>query len=883
MSAPLNLVRALLLLAAVAAHGPDVMGKADDWLAIDFSTAGGLKPVTFKDTTYVCIKLMLRPEDGGSAKEKWEVTARVQFPTTLPDKIKKAERSCAAAGGNMVNLAKLQDFINGAASGEDTPVEACNSTDDGPTKPDSELFKAVTQWNDRFFNMDTAVTRQNADRFHGKGLEHKHLAQEVTHFVMPAEVQERINERLTVHRKALFGDEGAGQGGTTGAFFLAGNVGFGNTNQGANLMDLVFPPPKNKSSSVDPKLFINHEAGFRLGGTLYGEAPLGGDHEKPTEAMRPPDLAAHEDEIKRLLLKRSDVQYLFGDEIEMQWQHRLWRYGPNFDPKSKGGIWHKDTCPFGINGALPENSIMFTIVYILYTENLDGPTAGTRVKDDDGTSISLPCVAGEGNVIRSGESDNDAFFHSGPLNIQKLDGSRPAYRVMLQSKALVRPVDGRKRAIPSKGNWRGLGIEPLVFEEGAKPDEKLKVLQSWLHETSEQLTKGVGESNAVGFEAYPVNVGRAWAVASDLCAFLGLQTTGFPEPASPATPVVVFGWDQKYTESIKDTLVSSSFRVLNVASDGDFAELRRTHQETYSNLETADIDNAEKVSRILSSYPYDLHIVLDVPPIGERAIAEPILKRYGKLFESLAAKPVGEGRLSTLTLLSQQMPFSGRMSGGLLSVEKAVFGHTKEGNSTLTGVQKAFLEMEKEVIHFGESNNVRIVIMRVADRVYAPDSSALTRVAKGKKTNPCRVEECTDEEPLTRIHSEDLSLILRRMLAMFDMVATHGKDSSMKGTAAMESSIARFPSGTVLEVVDDGRPDSMLKADLWASVTMGLSDICEAGASCGNITAADSPGVSVHRRAKDRNADLKDALGMPKLRYPTYHHGAAKMFGAGEI
>ena len=30
-------------------------------------------------------------------------------------------------------------------------------------------------------------------------------------------------------------------------------------------------------------------------------------------------------------------------------------------------------------------------------------------------------------------------------------------------------------------------------------------------------------------------------------------------------------------------------------------------------------------------------------------------------------------------------------------------------------------------------------------------------------------------------------------------------------------------------------------------------------------------------------ADLKDALGMPQLRYPTYHHGAAKMFGAGEF
>ena len=30
-------------------------------------------------------------------------------------------------------------------------------------------------------------------------------------------------------------------------------------------------------------------------------------------------------------------------------------------------------------GVLPEGSIMFTIVYILFTENLDGPTAGTRV------------------------------------------------------------------------------------------------------------------------------------------------------------------------------------------------------------------------------------------------------------------------------------------------------------------------------------------------------------------------------------------------------------------------------------------------------------------------------------------------------------------------
>ena len=71
-------------------------------------------------------------------------------------------------------------------------------------------------------------------------------------------------------------------------------------------------------------------------------------------------------------------------------------------------------------GELPEGSLMFTIVYILFTENLDGPTAGTRVRDADGTIFSLPCIAGEGNIIRSGESDQNAFFHSGPLNIRKV-------------------------------------------------------------------------------------------------------------------------------------------------------------------------------------------------------------------------------------------------------------------------------------------------------------------------------------------------------------------------------------------------------------------------------------------------------------------------------
>ena len=564
----------------------------------------------------------------------------------------------------------------------------------------------------------------------------------------------------------------------------------------------------------------------------------------------------------------------FGDEVEIEWQHRLWRYGPNFDPKAKGGIWHKDTCPFGINGALPENSVMFTIVYILYTENLDGPTAGTRVKDDDGTSISLPCVAGEGNVIRSGESDSDAFFHSGPLNIRKLDQSRPAYRVMLQSKALVRPADGRKRAIPSKGNWRGLGIAPLVFAADAKPAEQVSALGSWLQAASARLTKGVGESNAVGFEAYPVNVGRAWAVTADLCAFLGVQTLGLlPEPDSPATPVVVFGWDQRYTEEVVDALKGSSFRVLNVASDSDFAALREAKQETYSNLQTADITATDKVSAMLQSYPYDLHVVLDVPPVGERSIGESVLQRYGSALALIAAKGRGEGRLCTITLLSQQMPTSGRDSAG----------KPPPKGQPLSKVQKAFLALEKELVDFGETHGVRVVIMRVADRVYAPSDSALSRRASapGKRPNPCRVETCAEAEPITRVHSEDLGLVLKRMLSMFDIVETHGMDSSLRGTASMASSISRFPSGTVLEVVDDAPAWSMLKADLLASVIMGQEDICQS--SCANVTGSMPEAMVAHRTASGRNAELKAALGMPQLRYPTMHHGASKMFAAGEL
>ena len=380
---------------------------------------------------------------------------------------------------------------------------------------------------------------------------------------MPKEVQARINKRLEDNHDLLFTDEGIGTGGTTGAHFLSGNVGFGNSGQGASIMDILFPGAAAAGTSTAAALHDGDGYARQRGGGLLGEANTGG-----ASGWNSPDARAYEAEVRRVITARSDVQYFLGDHVDIQFQHRLWRYGPNFDPKAKGGIWHKDTCPFGINGALPEGSVMFTIVYILYTENLDGPTAGTRVRDADGTIFSLPCIAGEGNIIRSGESDDNAFFHSGPLNIRKLDGSRPAYRLMLQSKAVLRASewDNAYRAIPTKGNWRGLQVAPFPPKQ-APDDDNDEALRGWLKATSKVLTAGVGESNAVGFEAYPINVHRAWEVTRDLSAFLGFQAAGFlPEPDTAATPVVLFGFDVRYSEGLVESLADNGFQPLVVSA-----------------------------------------------------------------------------------------------------------------------------------------------------------------------------------------------------------------------------------------------------------------------------------------------------------------------------
>ena len=51
---------------------------------------------------HACVKLTLRPEDGGQSKGTWEVLARVQHPMRLPPSYrsaKKAETGCAGMAG----------------------------------------------------------------------------------------------------------------------------------------------------------------------------------------------------------------------------------------------------------------------------------------------------------------------------------------------------------------------------------------------------------------------------------------------------------------------------------------------------------------------------------------------------------------------------------------------------------------------------------------------------------------------------------------------------------------------------------------------------------------------------------------------------------------
>ena len=79
------------------------------------------------------------------------------------------------------------------------------------------------------------------------------LSYRATYLKVPARMQRLVERNLDLHRETIYGPDptkasaGLGAGGpshgyagTTGANFLAGNVGFGQAGKSRNLMSLVF-------------------------------------------------------------------------------------------------------------------------------------------------------------------------------------------------------------------------------------------------------------------------------------------------------------------------------------------------------------------------------------------------------------------------------------------------------------------------------------------------------------------------------------------------------------------------------------------------------------------------------------------------------------------
>ena len=225
----------------------------------------------------------------------------------------------------------------------------------------------------------------------------------------------------------------------------------------------------------------------------------------------------------------------------------------------------------------------------------------------------------------------------------------------------------------------------------------------WLRNTSYELTAGVGATNGIDYG--PIFVRRATEVTRELGTFLGLQLNDVLQPEEPpATPVVLFGFDNTYTEAIVQRLTESNFDYLVVASDAEFAPLREESQDHYSNMGTADVHDAAKVESVLSNSPFDQHLIIDIPPKGPRALGAEggsLLDRYGELFASLAKKAKGEGRLATVTLLSVQMPDADSL----------------QPTAPLSAMQKACYQDEQAWVAFGKTYGVRVVVLRVAERL----------------------------------------------------------------------------------------------------------------------------------------------------------------------
>lgn len=515
----------------LAGTPPPVPQKEEEFkierLPIEFLVDDTAKPLLDGESFWFCVKIRLLPEDGGDKyavlakrrgangrqKRRYRMTftpeerggdvLAMDHPSAYMVDVSGAASSepkpglyrdthakdfilgkhasedklCQKKGGVYMRFADLQAFVHERMTVES---EGAGQESPPPDAPRDALEAQIDEWN-------KAWARPTRDEQHKNGCSTttECSGYHVSYLKAPEQVQRRIVERLEANFNTFFNVNGAGIAGTTGAHFVAGNRGYRFPDYGSDMLQRIFTEEDRKE---------------------------------------------YEDEIRRVVSARKDMQEMFKDGMDFDFQHRLWRYGPDFGVK--GGVWHRDTCPFGIGGGVPEGGLQMTVVYVPWAENLDLSQSGTRLKDRFKKTHEMLCIPGTANIMRSGENDPYAPWHAGPI-LRKLNSSRPAYRVMMQSKMVLRPAE-RPPPPAGKERWGALGIPAL---EPTPAREQKEVLAAWFGELSQALAWGASESNAVGSEAYPINATRAWSRTEELASFLGFEGGFLPHFAPPPDDV----------------------------------------------------------------------------------------------------------------------------------------------------------------------------------------------------------------------------------------------------------------------------------------------------------------------------------------------------------
>ena len=857
-------------------------------LPVRFATVPGTEVL---DATWHCVSLMLQPEERDFAVPV--------DPLFSPERVRRAHPDacgrCHGLHGVYVDADRLRAFVRaslatadggeggGAAVAPRLLADAATATAsvdaDGASaaEPLSPLAAIVASWNRKLFGLGRA-SRAYWAHFHERATEDARLAYEATFFAPPADLMDRLRARLHNHSH-LFFESGGSDVPSIGAAMV------GSASADApDAMSVLFPSadadadadglddghdrasPRARGHRIETDRDARKRAA--LVGESYG-ARDGGDME------------VFERAVAAAIGARADVRKLFGEDAaasaDFKFQHRLWRFGPRMDRKT-GGVWHVDTCPWGsgLETHPPPGTIMFTLVFIVHTENIVAATAGTRLQDPLGGVTQLPCEAGHGTLIRT-----DSVTHAGPLRLDAEDASRPSYRMMMQTKIIVAPREGR-RASPSVGafthaapgaHWRALGLAdapPRVAaadaDAAAADAAAIAAMGAWLGEVSANISRAP-DTRELAWPAapYPLDAARAWQVVRDLCEHMGFVAAQLPDESPPTTPVALFGLTYE-TSPVIARLEDAGFRTVQIASAAQFAKLHADDPDRFSNLafkiESGVPSSAERVAAVLDAEQLDVHLLVDVPPDADGFDAT--LREFGAVLAANARS------VASVTYLSSAR-------GG-----------------------DARRRAEREWLGFGEAHDVRVNVLRLADRVYShkaehagtsisraerdgdngDDADDLARGGGGlcalstqhERPTACRDAPCATDEPISRVHLEDLTDVVVRALELMDAWNARGAARAL----------TRANASVVVDVVDDARRDSMDNAVFHCRLMSG-----EALTSPELCTEARDPSatqkLSLDAAADHPNARMKQEFDIERLKYPTYRHTLAAAMLSGSF